>query len=265
MLTQIRVILNRIRFSLLPVSICDISALGHFTKNQIDSLFSDSDIHLNWNEDCIKLLELCIPETAGGVNPGDRRALYYITRSMNACNILEIGTHIGSSTTALALAMSRNQGVKKLITVDILDVNNELSRVWETAQSPASPASFVKRLNLAHFVHFRVSNAVNQLTITDSELFDLIFLDGDHSAAAVYTEIELALKKLKVGGIIVLHDYFPNGEAIWKGKAPLLGPWLAVSRYNKENAPFKVVPLGELPWPTKCGSNQTSLAIVSKV
>lgn len=96
------------------------------------------------------------------------------------------------------------------------------------------------------------------------ETFDLIFLDGDHSAKAVYGEIPLALKRLNPGGVIVLHDFFPNGRPLWEGQAPILGSWLATARFQAEKAGFEVVPLGALPWDTKLGSRITSLAVVSQ-
>jgi hypothetical protein len=43
------------------------------------------------------------------------------------------------------------------------------------------------------------------------------------------------------------------------------GPFLAIERFKEEGAPLTVLPLGELPWPTKLGSNTTSLALLLQV
>ena len=54
----------------------------------------------------------------GGVNPGDRRLLYQLTRRLKPRNVLEIGTHVGASTMHIAAAKPRS-----ITTVDIVDVN----------------------------------------------------------------------------------------------------------------------------------------------
>lgn len=92
--------------------------------------------------------------------------------------------------------------------------------------------------------------------------FDLIFLDGDHSAAAVYREIPLALGLLRPGGVILLHDYFPDGRPLWGNGEPILGPFKGARKHMRDGAGFDVIPLGRLEWPTKLGSNVTSLALV---
>ena len=42
------------------------------------------------------------------------------------------------------------------------------------------------------------------------------------------------------------------------------GPFLGTERLKAEGAKLTVLPLGELPWPTKYGSNLTSLALMVK-
>ena len=64
-----------------------------------------------------------LPEFTGGVNPGDQRMIYYLTHAFELNNILEIGTHLGCSTTHLALAIKDNPNAK-ITTVDIRDVND---------------------------------------------------------------------------------------------------------------------------------------------
>ena len=95
--------------------------------------------------------------------------------------------------------------------------------------------------------------------------FDFIFLDGDHSAATVYQEIPLALSLLKPGGIILLHDYFPEAKPLWSNRVVIPGPYLAVNRFIAEGNPLSVYPLGKLPWITKLQSKITSLALLLKV
>jgi Methyltransferase domain len=95
-------------------------------------------------------------------------------------------------------------------------------------------------------------------------LFDLIFLDGDHSAAKVYQEVCLALKRLHGGGVILLHDYFPDNKPLWSDGSLVPGPFMAIERLRSEDSNLKVEPVGGLPWPTKYSSNVTSLAVLTR-
>ncbi len=69
---------------------------------------------------------------------------------------------------------------------------------------------------------------------------------------------------LNEGGVILLHDFFPGMRSLWPDGAMLPGPALAVERLRSEGAGVEALPLGELPWPTKLGSNVTSLALLSR-
>ena len=93
--------------------------------------------------------------------------------------------------------------------------------------------------------------------------FNMIFLDGDHSAKTLYKEIPLALNSLD-DGIIILHDYFPKLNPLWKNQKPISGPFLATQRFIDEGNSLYVLPFGELPWITKFNSNFTSLACIAK-
>ena len=96
------------------------------------------------------------------------------------------------------------------------------------------------------------------------DAFDLIFLDGDHGARTVFLEVPLALQRLNSGGMIVLHDFFPGNRPLWRGQHAIAGPWLAIERLRNNGARLQAIPLGALPWPTKAGSNVTSLAVLAK-
>lgn len=64
-------------------------------------------------------------------------------------------------------------------------------------------------------VHRKFSNDFfNELK--DSDTFDLIFIDGDHSYEAVKSDLENAIKFLNKDGLIVLHDVDPPAEK-WQG------------------------------------------------
>jgi hypothetical protein len=78
----------------LPRSICDVENLGIFSKSWLKEIFENTSIKREYEEDYKNINTLQIPEMTGGVNPGDRRALYYLVRHTKPAAILEIGTHV---------------------------------------------------------------------------------------------------------------------------------------------------------------------------
>ncbi len=229
----------------------------------LDIILNDEGAAHTWAQDCEDIFKVLPPEESyGGVNPGDRRALYALVRALKPASMLEVGTHIGSSTVHIAQALKTNGG-GHLTTVDIYDVNHADTGSWRKYKTPRSVKSMLDELGLDNRVTFNSQGAINFLKETDLN-FDMIFLDGDHAAAAVYQEVSLALKHLSQDGVIILHDYFPNGRPLFAGDPAISGPYLGMRRLIEENPKIKVVPLGDLPWPTKKGVNTTSLAVVLK-
>ena len=197
----------------------------------------------------------------GGVNPGDRRALYYLTRWLEPDSVLEIGTHVGASTLHIAAAL-QHQDQARFTTIDIVDVNADNAR-WKKSGLSMSPKNAVAALGAR--VDFIRADSLEFLDAT-SETFDLIFLDGDHSADRVRAELPQALAHLIQNGMILLHDYFPHGRALWNEEVPISGLYTAVRQFQNDHPELAVVPFGELPWPTKHGTRLTSLAaLVSAV
>jgi predicted O-methyltransferase YrrM len=241
---------------------CDSSALGIISEQQISEWFNSKELNYHWDLVKHEIENLNLPEMTGGVNPGDQRSLFYLISALKPQKVLEIGTHIGCSTIHIALAL-KNLNIRNFITVDIRDVNDPIQKPWQEYQSPACPLELIKQLGCQDFTKFTVSKSLDFFK-TSQQKFDFIFLDGLHDAYMVYQEIPNALKKLNPGGLILLHDYFPNGKSLWEAYAPIVGPYLAIKRLQQEGANLKAISLGEPPWPTKLGTNITSLAILTR-
>lgn len=223
-------------------------------------IFTDPTVASLWRLAERELNALAIPDQTGGVNPGDRRALFSLAAFFKPSRVLEIGTHIGASTTHLATAL-KAASASSLVTVDIVDVNDDRARPWLTYGAARSPREMLAALGCERLVTFVQSDGKTFLRGT-AERFDMIFIDGDHHAAATYQELALALSRLSPGGLIVLHDYYPHAAPLWRESAPIVGPFLAAERVSAEGCALRVVPLGELPWPTKHQTRLTSLALV---
>jgi predicted O-methyltransferase YrrM len=192
----------------------------------------------------------------GGVNRGDRRLIYQLARALAAKTVLEVGTHVGASTLMLALAMQKNGGA--LTTVDIADVNAP-DAYWKTYGCRQNPRDTLALAGVS--ANFNQLDSVAWLE-RDTATYDLIFLDGLHEGQQLYRELPPALRRLNRNGLILLHDVFPELKPLWPDGNVIPGPWNAIDRYAQERAPIKVHPLGALPWPTKQGTQITSLAVV---
>jgi predicted O-methyltransferase YrrM len=241
--------------------------LTSLALDDVRSILDSADIAKEWAAYAPRLSELCQIEdgATGGVNPGDRRALFYLVRAFRPAMVLEIGTHVGASTLhiASALASDGRHRRPRLVTVDIQDVNDSPDSCWRQAGLPKSPRRMIEELNGAIETTFVTDDSRNFFANT-KDSFDFIFLDGDHAAETVYEDIVGSLDVINKNGLIVLHDYFPGGRPLWSDGPGLFGPFSAAEKVRATGVAIKVIPLGSLPWPTKLGSHVTSLALITR-
>jgi predicted O-methyltransferase YrrM len=262
------VLRSRIELYNIRKQACDSTPLADVNRMDLDALFRSKTAQEESAAIEEETRSLAIPEESGGVNPGDRRALYCLIRHLAPKSILEVGTHIGVSTLYIALALKKLRSINpaipyNLVSVDIRDVNDSVSTPWRQYGSKLSPLEMLKKTGCDDLVTFVVMNSL-EFFPKSYQQYDLIFLDGSHSSATVYEEVPAALTVLAPDGYILLHDYFPNLRPLWSNGAVVPGPYLATQRLEREGAPIKVLPLGGLPWLTKLRSNLTSLALLGK-
>jgi predicted O-methyltransferase YrrM len=253
------------RLDRLPVTACDATPLVVLDQARLQRLLADPVTHAEWPRVAEEVDRFRIATAADGVNLGDRRALYYLIRALRPARVLEVGTHIGASTVHIAAALRANAAARgpapDFTTVDIIDVNDSATRPWAHHGSRWAPEEMIDQMGMTGSMRFVTRSSLVFLADTGPR-YDFIFLDGDHSAATVYRELPAALRRLAPGGVILLHDYCPGGRALWPGAPVIPGPWLGVERLRREGARLRVLPLGELQWPTKLGRSVTSLAVV---
>ena len=254
-------------FDRLPRALCDTEALGAISRADLSSILSATLRDGEWAEITTATTPFGISQAPSGVNDGDRRAIYQLVRGLEAHSVLEIGTSIGASTIHFAQALQRNAADSgkpvHMVSVDIEDMNDPATSRHVKLGLPHSPAEMLDALDCGGFTRFEVADSTAWLQ-NSSDRFDLIFLDGDHSEKTVYHEIPAALRLLSPGGLILLHDYFPDGKALWDHKGALMGPYIAIRRLQAEGADLSVLPLGALEWATKRGSTLTTLAVLTR-
>jgi hypothetical protein len=167
---------------------------------------------------------------------------------------------VGFSTLHIAAALPHES---RITTVDIVDVNDPAEQPWRGSPKAYAPRDLMAAAGYAEMIRFEKGSSLDFLAETEDR-FDFIFLDGSHDAEVVYREVPLALRVLEPGGVILLHDFYPDHHWLWDNKVVIPGPSLAVDRLKAEGAPLTVRPLGALPWPTKLGSTVTSLALLAR-
>ena len=247
---------------------CDSTHLSAISEIALNEIFNLREIDEEWNKIKNTIGAFNIPDGTGGVNPGDRKAIYYLIKKLKPSSVLEVGTHIGASTLHIAAALSTNpiaENIKQpnLTTVDLSDVNDPIEKPWLECGIKYSPFEMTNKMNLGHLVDFVKDTSLGYFSKCEQQ-YDFIFLDGSHTAKTVYQEIPIALNLLNEGGVILLHDYFPKLKPLWPNGSVIPGPYLAIERLKSEGANLIASPLGELPWETKLHSKMTSLALLLK-
>jgi len=263
-LTGAMMVRERRRLARLPVGRFAAEPLRQISRTELEAAFQRDAISEAWQRDLTRISAVMPYEDIyESVCPGERRAIYHLIAFFKPRRLLEIGTHIGASTLVIAQSLaSHGAPESQLITGDILDVNNPQQGAFRKLGT-LSPLDGLRKLGLEDRVRFEVKPA-QQLMASLSQKMDFIFLDGDHSAKAVYEELSAALDLLAPNGVILLHDFYPEGRRIYPEERIVAGPFLAAKRVHGEVPNVYVMSLGELPWETKQGVKKTSLALVTK-
>jgi Methyltransferase domain len=114
-----------------------------------------------------------------------------------AGHVLEIGVFHGLS--AIALAALRGQDAR-FVAVDLFETHNVSSVHFDRNMTAFfGNTGFIRRLAIS-------SNALTPDDLGDG--FSLCHVDGGHSAAETYADLELCVHVLLPGGLLALDDYF---------------------------------------------------------
>jgi predicted O-methyltransferase YrrM len=256
---------ERVRLLLRPGLKSAARSAGPVDNVDLRAALTSDALEADWRAAAARIAGLGITPEAG-MNPGDRRALYYLVRRLRPRRVLEIGTQAGASTVHLAVGLAdAHLGSRegRLLTVDIKDVNHQETGAWRAFRLPQSPREAMRRLGVDDLVEFRTARSLEVLR-EQGDPYDLVFLDGDHRYRTVLAEIPAALGRLRPGGYVLLHDFFPGLRPLWPDGKVIEGPQRAVDRLRRAGFPIAVQPFGELPWPTKQGTSLTSLALLGR-
>ena len=163
-----------------------------------------------------------INSVKGFLDPEEGEALYSISLIYTAKgHAIEIGSYCGKSSIYIGSAAKENKN--KLYSVDH-HKGSEEQQPGEEYFDPDLVDSSGKGIDtLPHFLEtirkFQLENTVIPVVSTSEEAyadltgnFSFVFIDGGHSEETSQKDYSLWSKRLIVGGIMAIHDVFPNPD-----------------------------------------------------
>ena len=167
-------------------------------------------------------LPIDINTVKGFLDPIEGEALYlYAKQYVKNDPCLEIGSYCGKSSVYLGSAVKENG--QKLYSIDHHKGSEEQQPGEEYFDSDLINAEgngidtlpffleTIEKSKLDKFVIPIVSTseeAYQDLTLN----FDMVFIDGGHSEKAAQKDYELWSQRITKGGLLAIHDVFPNPE-----------------------------------------------------
>src|SRR5258705_4282541 len=129
----------------IPALTCNANPLRTLTDEDLAKIFNCPETQQEWTQSEVGLKRACQIEDGktDGVNPGDRRAVWYLIKGFGATSVLEIGTNVGASTVHIASALQstgrQDSSISpRLVTLHVQDVNSDVSGVWKERGLTAS-------------------------------------------------------------------------------------------------------------------------------
>ena len=167
-------------------------------------------------------LPIDINKVKGFLDPKEGEALYNFAKqyTLNG-SCLEIGSYCGKSAVYLGKAVKEND--QKLYSID----HHKGSEEQQPGEEYFDPdlrnkdgdgidtlpffLETIEKSGLEGFVIPIVSTseeAYEDLNIN----FDMVFIDGGHSEKAAQKDYDLWTQRINIGGLLAIHDVFPNPE-----------------------------------------------------
>ena len=167
-------------------------------------------------------LPIDINTVKGFLDPIEGEALYlYAKQYVKNDPCLEIGSYCGKSSVYLGSAVKEND--QKLYSIDHHKGSEEQQPGEEYFDSDLINAEGNGIDTLPFFLETIEKSKLNKFVIpivsTSEEAyqdftlyFDMVFIDGGHSEKAAQKDYELWSQRITKGGLLAIHDVFPDPE-----------------------------------------------------
>jgi predicted O-methyltransferase YrrM len=135
-------------------------------------------------------------------NTGEIEILVALACSIDARSMLEIGCRDGRTARVMlynVVSLSRYVGVD-------VEPGYEPSLACQRSEILPRPGELVRQDPLFQLIT-RPRGSLDLTSEDFPEPFDLVYIDGDHSAPAVMYDSELAFAITRPGGFVIWHDY----------------------------------------------------------
>jgi predicted O-methyltransferase YrrM len=206
-----------------------VIATGHL-RGALPDWETDPELDAQWREALSVIDRLGVRGVSCAMGIDTREMLFKVIRAAGCKTVLDIGTFLGTSALAYALAVGPDG---KVVTVDIRDANDAPDSHWRLRERPQSPRDMLEAAGVLDRVEFVTQDSVEYLKHTWQK-FDFVSIDGWHDPRGVYAEIPLSLARINDGGFMFLDDMQPPGFKLQPGLDTITGPWEAVMRHVKE-------------------------------
>ena len=173
------------------------------------------------------------------LNPGELEVIAALVASVNPETVIEIGCNEGRTARAV---LDNVAGIETYIGVDVPPGYVFEKRV-QAKEVPAEPGKWA--LDDPRFVLMLRKRGSFDLSEMEMPACDAVFIDGDHSRAAVEHDTAMARQIVRPGGIIIWHDYHDLGtvdvrdvlDEMHDAGSPIqhvADTWIAFERIPKE-------------------------------
>lgn len=139
-------------------------------------------------------------------------AIFYssLTKMVRPLLVVEIGCFIGFSTLHFAKAL-KEQGFGRMISIDPFDWDVDTGNGMENREVVAR--RYWKKAEMQRVVTFVKGTSASVYSEIEEEIkqgIDLLYIDGDHTINGAFYDFNRYYNDVRPGGIIVLHDIYPE-------------------------------------------------------
>lgn len=139
------------------------------------------------------------------LNTGELEVLVALVRSVNARSVLEIGVNTGRTAKAL---LHNVPSIEHYQGIDV-PIGYEFACKVQSKEVPENPGHYA--LGDRRFELILRPRGSFELSPAELRRADVVFIDGDHSRAAVEHDTRLANDVVSEGGLVIWHDYHDLG------------------------------------------------------